>query len=77
MSAISAQDREDVEDGRALRELRKAAADRGHHVTVVQEPSRWAVRVIGEDGRLVKRCDAFDQLWLNADACRSALEASE
>jgi hypothetical protein len=63
----------DAMDGRSLRLLRKAAAERGCHVTLVQEPDRWTVRVIGSDGRLTTRCDAFDQLYLNADACRTRL----
>ena len=73
MTAISQQDWQDQEDGRALRELQKVAAAHGHHVTLVQEHDRWTVRVLNAEFALVMRCDAFDRLSRNADACRAAL----
>jgi hypothetical protein len=73
MTVIDPQTWKDAEDGRALRELREAAAKIGHHVTLVQEPGRWTVRVINPNAQLVARCDAFDVLAKNADACREAL----
>ena len=64
----------DLEDGRALRLLRRKAADRRMTVTLVSEVDRWTVRVLDPDRRLVTRCDAFDRLAENADACRARLE---